>query len=365
MRKKILLTILASFALLVGATIFDIANEKKMPNEDGVSLTQTTQNHMAGVARNFLQLVKSQTSKEDTVRLYGEDRDQINFLFLGVGGEDHPSGKYLTDTIILMTLVPSTKKAAIISIPRDFLVRAPAAGHGAPDQKNFTKINALFVSRIASDPPYHFPGPMGVQHVKTAVQDIAGIPIDYFLVLDLNAVEKIVDTLGGINVRKTGNLEDKKFPDKNYGYETYRIEEGWRYLSGKEAVKYIRTRHTAGGDFDRMRRQQEVALAIKKKAAGLKSFTGLPKLLSLYNTLKTHYASDLSLEEMMRLAKLTEGISNDAIVFETLTGEKDGLLISDTVSLGGQNAYVLKPKAGLENHDEIKAKIKDTIAKLK
>lgn len=358
MRKWILGTIIASLTLLISTTILQNSGNKKTLGKDEVLETQTNQNHTASLTRNVFRLLKSRESKENSVKLRGEERDQINFLFLGVGGEEHSGGKYLTDTIILLSFVPSIKRAAVISIPRDLLVRAP-------DQKNFVKINALLVSRLSGDPPYRFPGPMGIQYVKTKLQEITEVPIDYFLILDLAAVEKIVDTLGGINVRRIGDLEDKNFPDKNYGYETYKIEEGWRYLDGKEAVKYIRTRHTAGGDFDRMKRQQEVALAIKKKVQGLKSLAGIPKLLSLYSTLQSHWASDLSFDEILDLRTLTEDTGNDSIIFETLTAQNNGLLVSDTVVLGGQNAYVLKPKAGLENYEEIKIKVKDTLSKLK
>ena len=286
-------------------------------------------------------LLASAISGNEVLR--GEEKNQINFLFLGIGGEEHISGNYLTDTIILAIFVPQNKRAAVISIPRDLLVRSRKSGY-------FTKINALY--------------PMGIAFTKEKIEEITGLTLDYYAVLDLNGVEKIVDTIGGIYVRRDEDLVDKLFPNGNYGYETYEVNEGWRYLNGEEAVKYIRTRHTAGGDFDRMKRQQEVARAIKKKAEGLKSFAGLPKLLSLYKALKEHLATDLEIGAISRLFKLSEGIKEENTIFEQITAEAGGLLIYDKIELGGAPASVLKPRAGLENYSEIKTKIVGITKKL-
>ncbi|MFY9457423.1 MAG: LCP family protein [Candidatus Spechtbacterales bacterium] len=351
MTKFIFIIIAAGITLFAASTAFEIKNNGGAQDNKSF-LDRALDNAKTEGSFNKL-FVESKNQNESTV-LKGEERDQINFLFLGIGGEEHISGNYLTDTIILIIFVPSTQTATAISIPRDFLVRAP-------DKTYFMRINALYA--IPKNDP--FPGPMGVEYTKAAIENITGVKPDYYAVLDLLGVEKIVDILGGINVRRTQDLEDKQFPDDNYGHETYEIEEGWRYLDGKEATKYIRTRHTPGGDFDRMKRQQEVALAIKKKTAGLKSLSGLPKLLSLYQALQDHFTTDLAFSEIMRLMELGEKVKSEEITFERITAEKDGLLVPDTVIWNGVEAYVLKPKAGTENYEEIKEKIKTIISSLK
>jgi len=339
-------------ALFVLTTAFEIKNRQDGTDSNDKSLNQALDT--TKTKASFSQLLEESKNQEEAIKLKGEERDQINFLFLGIGGEEHISGNYLTDTIILITFVPSTQKAAVVSIPRDLLVRSP-------DETYFTRINALYA--IPKDEP--FPGPMGVEYTKRAVENITGVTPDYYAVLDLAGVEKIVDILGGVNIRRIKDLEDNYFPDNNYGYETYEIDEGWRYLNGKEAAKYIRTRHTPGGDFDRMKRQQEVALAIKKKAAGLQSLSGLPKLLSLYQTLHDHFTTDLTFSEIMRLMELGQQIGGEGILFERITAEKDGLLVPDTVLWNGIEAYILKPRAGTENFHEIKTKVSGIIDSLK
>jgi len=349
MSKFTLLMIIAGMALFAAATAFEMKNGQDGPISEGLQALDTTE-----IKASFNQLLEESKSQGESVTLKGEDRDEINFLFLGIGGEEHISGNYLTDTIILITFVPSRQKTSIISIPRDLMVRSP-------DKTYFTRINALYA--IPKNEP--FPGPKGVEYTKAAIYDITGVIPDYYAVLDLRGVEKIVDILGGINVRRLEDLEDNYFPADSFGYETYEINEGWRYLNGEEAAKYIRTRHTAGGDFDRMKRQQEVALATKKKISGLKSISGLPKLLSLYQALQDHFNTDLKFNEIMRLMEIGENMKGEEMIFDRITAEKDGLLVPDTVIWGGQKAYILKPRAGDENYEEIRAKISGIIDNLK
>jgi LCP family protein required for cell wall assembly len=352
MPKVIAIVILSSLVLLVASSMGDSRDSRinfwgDQQNQQNIATSDSRQNNKGegSLVSTIAKIIPD--GKESSDPLRGEERDQINFLLLGIGGEEHISGDYLTDTIILLTFVPSSGNAAIVSIPRDLLVRSPR-------KEYFTKINALY----AQDPTGEgFPGPMGIEFTIETVENISGLSIDYYAVIDLLGVEKIIDTLGGVYIRQPDNLEDSWFPDDSYGYETYRINEGWRYLNGSEAVKYIRTRHTAGGDFDRMQRQQEIAQSIKKKAEGLKSISGLPKLLSIYKTLKDHLSTNITFQEIMRLVELAGSTNEENIIFDRITAEPNGLLVYDRIELGGVPASVLKPRAGLENYQEIQDKI--------
>ncbi|OGZ58741.1 MAG: hypothetical protein A3B96_03200 [Candidatus Spechtbacteria bacterium RIFCSPHIGHO2_02_FULL_43_15b] len=301
----------------------------------------------------------TQNVENQQIILKGEDTDQINFLFLGIGGEEHVSGKYLTDTIIVGVFIPSNKKTAFISIPRDLLVLSPNGG-------GYTRINALYAMPPKGEPEDKgSPGSRGVEHTKKTIAAITGIQADYYAIIDLEGVEEIVSILGGINIAQNYNLKDSRFPDKNYGYEIYEIKEGWRYMNGEDAVKYIRTRHTQGGDFDRMKRQQEVAMAIKNKIDGLKSLSGLPKVLSLYEAIQDHFTTNLKFNEIMRLMDLAEGANDSSIILERITAEQGDVLKYDSIIWNGIRASVLSPKAGREEYSEIKDKIETIVTNLK
>lgn len=365
MKWFITLTIISGLALFGISTFSGILN-KYINLTESQSLNQTGENSSLiqgkdeGVAKKVFDvlLTESEKSEEDII-LKGENKDQINFLFLGIGGEQHISGKYLTDTIIIVVFVPSSKKTALISIPRDLLVRSPN-GNG------YTRVNALYAMPPRGEPEDKgSPGSRGVDYSKEAIKNITGIEVDYYGVLDLQGVEKVVDILGGINVKMNESLKDARFPDKNYGYETLKVKEGWRYMNGYQAVKYIRTRHTVGGDFDRMKRQQEVALAIKNKMEGLKSLSALPKLFSIYEALDEHFTTDLKFNEIMKLMDLAEGAGDDNIIFERITAEEGGELKFDSITWNDQKASVLSPKAGRDEYGEITKRVSEIILSIK
>ena len=60
-------------------------------------------------------------------KIKGESQDRINILLLGMGGKKHDGG-YLTDTIILASLQPSTGKVAMLSVPRDLMISVEGMG---------------------------------------------------------------------------------------------------------------------------------------------------------------------------------------------------------------------------------------------
>ncbi|MEK7097894.1 MAG: LCP family protein, partial [Patescibacteria group bacterium] len=185
----------------------------------------------------------------NSLRLKGEERDRINILFLGMpgGGNDAP---FLTDTLIIASIKPSTSQLALMSLPRDLLVELT-------DQKIITKINALFrMNELNHD------------LIINKVKEITGQPIDYYAVMDISAAEKITDALGGLNVLVPDDINDTQFPTPDHGVETFSVQKGWRFFDGATIQKYLRTRHSPDGDFARMRQQQAVIEAIRKKIFG-------------------------------------------------------------------------------------------------
>jgi anionic cell wall polymer biosynthesis LytR-Cps2A-Psr (LCP) family protein len=114
-----------------------------------------------------------------------------------------------------------------------------------------------------------------------------------------------------------------------------------------------------------MKRQQEVARAIKKKIEGFQSISGLPKLFSIYNALQDHFTTDLTFSEIMHLTKIGENTETDNIIFYSITAEPEGLLVYDKIVWNGVQASVLSPRAGRENYGEIHQRISDIILGLK
>lgn len=137
----------------------------------------------------------------------------INILLTGYGGAGH-DGAYLTDTIMLVHINKKDKKVILFSIPRDLWVRIPTSN---PDDRSFTKINALYQMGLYPDNypglPDRYKGKDRAQELlKDVVKDITGIRPDYFVGVDFDGFTEIIDTLGGIDVTVKKAFTDYHYP---------------------------------------------------------------------------------------------------------------------------------------------------------
>ncbi|MBP9691483.1 LCP family protein, partial [Candidatus Woesebacteria bacterium] len=298
--------------------------------------------------------VENQTSPKKQV----EEKTEYTFLLLGYGGGTH-EGTYLTDSIIVAHVNLKTKRAILISLPRDIWVKVPTT----TGEDFHSKINALYQMGMF---PNKYPSvdqsqvsednPSGI--LKKAVEDITGLKIDSFAAIDFEGFVKAIDTLGGIDVNVEKSFTDYEYPleekmndlcerDEEFAqiepiinkemsaedqaklfaekpeleqfytdikenptiafpcrYEELSFVAGETEMDGITALKYARSRHALadGGDFNRARRQQNVIEAAKQK---ILSIGFIPKIIPLLNDLENHVKTDLPLAEMNKL--LLEG----------------------------------------------------------
>lgn len=275
---------------------------------------------------------------------------KINFLVLGKPGEGN-NAPDLTDTIILVTLKPDDKKIFFFSIPRDLYVRID-------DFNNFTKINALYEIGESQSPD--FPA----KYIIKSIEKISGEKIDYFLAIDLVFIKKIVDDLGGLNVNVSQSVDDPKFPTANNGYEMFHIEKGWRYFDGETTLKYLRTRHSPSGDFDRMQRQQDIVEAFRKKIFGLNIILDFPKILKIYSDMDNHITTNIDVANDAKMFhKTLKSIPPENLIYKVInTDTSSGLVTTDNINVGGGViASVVRPKRGLEDYEDIREFIGQTI----
>lgn len=267
------------------------------------------------------------------------EAQRINAIFLGIPGQGN-SAPDLTDTIMIMSADPKTNKGFLLSIPRDFLVKIPGTNF-------YTKINNLYQNS-------------GIEAVQTVLSEISGLNFDYNIVVDLQGVKKAIDQIGGIDIFVEEEIYDPAFPETNNSYQLFTLEEGWQHFDGETALKYIRTRHGTGGDFARMVRQQKVLIALKEKVSSLHPIWDSATILDLWKTLTDHFKTNLSLENIKSFWKTIKYVDLEKIEFKVLD-PATGIVVSDYTILGGQKAYILRPKAGLNNYSEIKEYINNLI----
>ncbi|MDD4333386.1 MAG: LCP family protein [Patescibacteria group bacterium] len=271
--------------------------------------------------------------------LKGENRDRINILLLGVGGKNH-DGAWLTDTIILASIQPSTKRVSLLSIPRDMSV--PIEGMG------WRKIN-----NVSSYAETANPGSGGLA-TSQAVSDVLDMPIDYYVRLDFEGFKNIIDDLGGIEVNVENTLEDYQYPilgmedaePYKSRFEHLYIEKGMQKMDGELALKYVRSRHASGiegTDFARARRQQRVLESAKDKFLSKNTIFNPGIITDILSELENHVSTNLQIWEILKLWDLVKNVDKNEIINKVLDNSPSGLLV-DTTGIDG--AYLLTPRSG-------------------
>lgn len=211
-------------------------------------------------------------------------------------------GPSRTDTMILMTMDPLTKTAGVLNIPRDLWVNIPGFGYG--------KINTAYYLGEANQ----LPGGGPALAIKT-VENLLGVPINYYAQVDFFAFEKFIDIIGGVLV----NVEQEMTIDPIGSGNTIVLSPGEHRLYGAEALAYARARYTEGGDFDRARRQQEVLLEIRRRVFKPEVFpTLLARAPEIYQELSSGIRTNMSFDEAIQLGLVAKEIPREAIRMATI-----------------------------------------------
>lgn len=233
-----------------------------------------------------------------------EGTERVNILLMGIDRRPGEAFISRTDTMMIISLDPVTESASILSIPRDLYVLIPGYGRD--------RINTAFVYGSAGNNPVG-----GAALSMQTVEYNLGVPINHYILVDFSAVINGINALGGIDVNVPFDINDPTYPDMDYGFDPLFIPAGLNHFDGATALKYARTRHV-DNDFGRAARQQQVMLAVRQKAAAL-GFTGLiAQAGTLYQQVENGVRTDLSLEQMIRLATAANGIDSDNIQNDVL-----------------------------------------------
>jgi len=214
---------------------------------------------------------------------------RVTLLVMGLDYRDWESGSGAprSDSMMLVTIDPITHQAGMLSIPRDLWVEIPGFDHN--------RINTAYMLGEA----YRMPGG-GPALARQTVEDVVGVPVNFYAVIDFKAFERMIDEIGGIDV-----LVDEPIRIAPIGRMSINLEAKAYHFDGAQALAYARVRKAAGDDFGRARRQQRVILAVLDRVVG---FDMLPTLITraptLYQELATGVRTDLSLDQMVSLGWL-------------------------------------------------------------
>lgn len=277
-------------------------------------------------------------------KLIGEEDREIRFLLLGIGGENH-EGANLTDTIILATLkLPENNNekpsVSMISIPRDLVVNIPGY--------DYKKINSAYAFGQSGNKNA---GP--VLTTKT-IENVMGVDIPYYAVVDFEGFKKAIDHLGGIEINVDKTFTDSQYPDEKKGYlAPVTFKEGKQKINGQTALQYVRSRHGNNGegtDFARSKRQQKVIKAVRDKILSAKILTNLNLIDKLLSDFSDHTRTNMAPWEMKRIYDLTRSLDDQQIT-STAIDVESGLVCNKIDEVTG--AYILLPCRGFGKYDDI------------
>lgn len=247
---------------------------------------------------------------------------RVNILIIGVANG-------LSDSIQLASFNPKTKDVQIYSIPRDTYYERK--GHSGMANR---KINASYGSGKADG-------------VVKSVEGLTGVPINYYVQIDYDAVEHIVDALGGIKVTVPAKMNYDDDPGKLHIH----FDKGQVVSEGKDIVKVLRWRKNNGGggypegDLGRIKMQQEVVkLGIEKVIKG----NLVLNFMKLQGPIQEYVKTNMTPDQMMYYITKASAVKSDNIHQATLPGT--------TKNIGGLSFFVANQD---KMHEELKDLLED------
>jgi LCP family protein required for cell wall assembly len=332
--KGMLATLLVAFVVLVGFGSFSLVRTvigSGGTNFNPFNPPQVDNTPLPGVTPTPPPLAGPQSKPWNGV-------DRVTILAMGLDardiGPESTSTAARTDTMVVLSLDPVTKIASMLSIPRDLYVDIPGYG--------FDKINKAYfdgeVDRLQIG---------GAGLAIQTVENLLGIPIDYYAIVDFNSFTTFVDTIGGINVYVPF---DNMVVDPVGNHNTTVLNFGWNHLDGALALGFARARHTENGDFDRAARTQQVILAIRDQILKPDILASLLlKAPSLWSQANSSIKTNLTLEQIIQLGYVAKDLKRQNIRQGVI--DNDQLLGIETIN----NEDTLIPD--MEKVRELRAKV--------
>lgn len=192
--------------------------------------------------------------------------EPIQVLLMGVSSDN---GLKLTDTIIVGTYNPQKQTASLLSIPRDTFV-----GKNIKTGNSTEKINALYQK--------------SPEKTLEAVNKVTGLDIQYYMVIDNQALIELVDVIGGVEFYVP---RDMKYDDPTQDLHI-NLKEGLQVLDGAKAEQLLRYRHGNNGetyseedggsnDLGRMNTQRNFIIETAKQTIQAKNILKIGEIVDL------------------------------------------------------------------------------------
>lgn len=230
----------------------------------------------------------------------GPERRDLCYTFLLMGTDD---GNGNADTLMVATYDVAQQRVGVVSIPRDTIVDRTWS--------RYPKINGAYG------------GGGGVERVRQEVSHLLGIPIDFYVKVDIRAFVALVDEVGGVDFEVPVDMNyDDPWQNLSIHYQ-----KGMQHLTGQQALEVVRFRHnndmTGYSDKGRMQTQQQLLSAVARKVLGWGSLTRIGPFLEIF---EKYVDTDLDTDEIMYFASQALYMDlNDGLASRTLKGRGDAV----------------------------------------
>ncbi len=262
--------------------------------------------------------------------------DRVNLLVMGYGGTGH-DGAYLTDSMVVMSLLPSSHHTTLISVPRDLWVQIPS-GSG-----QYHKINYVYTYGSNNGANAVGGGTAAVQKVSA----VTGLDVKYWLTINFQGFRDFINAIGGVDVYVPDSFNAcyPKNDDASVDPSWIKIQfnKGLQHMNGATAIMYARAREPVEvcgkgtsenqaelTDFGRSARQQ---IIIKAALDKVKQTSTWPSLYNALTALQRAVYTNLSLADLAEFAlkmDLTNahrvGLSNQNVLVDATAPDGEYIL---------------------------------------
>ncbi|MSU01053.1 LCP family protein [Tissierella pigra] len=294
--SKVFILSFICFLMAISIGSYSYVKEKDIKLETNIDNSMKEQLDISKKIMEKLETEPKEPEVYSTLKEAVEKSNRINFLVMGL--ED-----VRTDTIIFASFCPDTKKMNLMNIPRDTYIHRK--GYNTAEQR---KINSIYEKH-------------GVTGVKKTVSYILdNVPIHHYVMLDYEGVEKIVDSLGGVEVNVPIHMKYKD-PTGKPPLEID-IQPGNQILDGKKSLEFLRYRkgnNNKGGyrdgDLGRIKAQQEFMSSFISKASD--------NMLTVITKGFKHVKTDISLVDSLSWGRKAIGMTKEDFEMITLPGKPE------------------------------------------
>ncbi|MBU6277978.1 MAG: LCP family protein [Actinomycetales bacterium] len=201
-------------------------------------------------------------------------------------GKANEIGGERSDTTILLHVSADRSHAVAVSIPRDTLITLPTCKR---DGKQVGGYQGRFNEAIEL---------AGPGCTLKAVQEMTGLPIEHFMVVDFGGFKRIVDSIGGVEICVAEDVNDSQ--------SGLRLTKGTHVVKGEEALAFVRARKTLGdgSDTSRIRRQQAFLSSTIRQVLSSDTLLNPVKLVNVLNAATESLTADPFLADLQNLQDL-------------------------------------------------------------